>query len=159
MPLHYGKRYHMKLPLTDSNTGKRLSSQVVVTINFEETANFSKIVSQEIYENQVWSWSANDWVPKANGAYSVPRKPGKIGEFEAAGFDECEAFENERLEGGVERFKVAGSDWHMNAIAGGEAEAWLYAASFSSEVGWAQRSGAAVLSAPRSPHTTARPSV
>lgn len=53
MPLHYGKHHNMRLPLTCSVSGKQLSSEVVATINFEESENFSKIICQEIYENQV----------------------------------------------------------------------------------------------------------
>ena len=48
VPLRYGKHHNVKLPITDSGTGHRLSSEVVLTINFEESANFSKVMQCEV---------------------------------------------------------------------------------------------------------------
>ena len=42
---HYGKRHNVKMPIFESEHGYRLSSEVVLgSINFDETANFSKVM-------------------------------------------------------------------------------------------------------------------
>lgn len=70
VPLLRGLREKVKLRLTETDTGRRLNSDVVLTINFNETAEFERVVFQEIWQNEVWDWRRGQWVPRPDGAYS-----------------------------------------------------------------------------------------
>lgn len=82
----------------------------------------------------MWSWRKGEWAEEENGCkFTVPKQPGRL-QKDSASFDECEEFENERLVGGIDAHHVVGHDWHVNAIAGGESEAWLYASKFDADI-------------------------
>lgn len=82
----------------------------------------------------MWSWASRAWVPQGNGCkFTVPKQPGRL-QKDSSSFDECVEYENGRLQGEFDRYHVFGNDWHLNSIAGGEPEAWLYATDFNSEI-------------------------